>query len=322
VLEYRLDPNLNQGVGSAPTGMTAQSGPARQQLLGLTNADFGTIAAGRLQTTAYDWEVSFDPLAGSSISALQFANSGFNIGTIAGHARANNALAYISPAVYGVTLAVNYALASENTGTIAQSIVTTGTVYPTGTPVGQPSTQASAFLLSLNTKADNLAAGFVYDKQSANTAFSPLSNQLDIATGLSYDFGVVKLLGTLQTHKTSYAVVTAAAPNSESADRAYSLSGVVPLGTDAVVGQVGRLVKASSEPANKSVTGYTLAYTHAFSKTTTLYGSYSHVADGINATTGISAYGSLAGPGDAKAAWSPTPGGSASLFTVGVKKSF
>jgi predicted porin len=310
--------------------MTAQSGPARQQLLGLTNADFGTIAAGRLQTTAYDWEVSFDPLAGSSISALQFANSGFNIGTIAGHARANNALAYISPAVYGVTLAVNYALASENTGTIAQSIVTTGTVYPTGTPVGQPSTQASAFLLSLNTKADNLAAGFVYDKQSANTAtvFNATTlgsqlNQLDIATGLSYDFGVVKLLGTLQTHKTSYAVVTAAAaPNSESADRAYSLSGVVPLGTDAVVGQVGRLVKASSEPANKSVTGYTLAYTHAFSKTTTLYGSYSHVADGINATTGISAYGSLAGPGDAKAAWSPTAGGSASLFTVGVKKSF
>jgi predicted porin len=306
VLEYRLDATVNQPVGSAPAGLTAQSGPARQQLLGLTNAGYGTIAAGRLQTAGYDWAVAFDPLAGSSISPLQFNNGGFNIGATAGHARANNALAYISPTFSGVTLAANYALASENLGAGA------------GNPTGTPSTQVSATILSLKAVEGDLATGVVYDKQSTNVLNSATGNQVDVAAGVSYNLGVAKLLGTYQTHKVQYQSSTTAAGN---ADKAYSLSGVVPLGTDAVVASFSRLIKSSAQPADKSQTDYTFAYTHAFSKLTTLYTSYSRIGNGLAATKGAGAVGTLNGA-DASGSISPIAGGNAQLFTVGINKKF
>jgi predicted porin len=332
VLEYRLDAASNQAVGSNPALLTGQSGPARQQLLGLTNADFGTIAAGRLQTAAYDWAVAFDPLAGSSISPLQFNNGGFNIGATAGHARANSALAYISPTFAGITLAANYALASENVGVgslypktagvacdTSTAVKTAATCWSvaTGTETGFPSTQASATLLSLKSVAGDLAVGVVYDKQSANTVFSAGTNQLDIATGASYNFGVAKLFGTFQTHKIQYQ--TSAAAN---ADKAYSLSAVVPLGTDAFVGSFSRLIKSSAQPSDLSQTDYTFAYTHPFSKLTTLYTSYSHIGNGLNATKGAGAVGTLSGVGDASASISPTAGGNGQLLVVGINKKF
>jgi predicted porin len=277
--------------------------------LGLTHAEYGTVAAGRLQTAAYDWAGAFDPLAGSSISPLQFNNAGFNIGATAKHARANNAIAYIAPTFYGISLAANYALASENVGAAG-----------TGNATGNPSTQASATLLSLKSVAGDLAVGVVYDKQSANTALlAPNTlNQLDIATGVSYNFGVAKLFGTFQTHKVQYQTNAAA-----NADKAYSLAGVVPLGTDAVVGSFSRLIKSSVQPADSSQTAYTLAYTHPFSKLTTLYTSYSHIGNGLNATKGAGTVGDVATvTGDANASVSPIAGGNAQLFTVGINKKF
>jgi predicted porin len=338
VLEYRLDATSNQPVGSSPVGLTSQSGPARQQLLGLTHAEYGTVAAGRLQTAAYDWAVAFDPLAGSSISPLQFNNGGFNIGATAVHARANNAIAYIAPTFYGITLAANYALASENVG-----------VAGTGNATGNPSTQASATLLSLKSVAGDLAVGVVYDKQSTNanlTTTTPVvagyynynnvagvatwvpatggvtsiypGNQIDIATGVSYNFGVAKVFGTFQTHKVQYQTNAAA-----NADKAYSLAGVVPLGSDAVVGSFSRLIKSSVQLEDKSQTAYTLAYTHPFSKLTTLYTSYSHIGNGLNATKGAGTVGDVATvTGDANASVSPIAGGNAQLFTVGINKKF
>ncbi len=64
VLEYALDVDQNTGIGGAAsratTGMGA-AGPARQQLVGLTGG-FGTVAAGRLQTTAFDWQGKYQTL--------------------------------------------------------------------------------------------------------------------------------------------------------------------------------------------------------------------------------------------------------------------
>jgi len=315
VLEYRLDNTLNQGVGSGATngttssvaGLTPQSGPARQQVLGLTSADYGTIAAGRLQTTGYDFEVSYDPLAGSAISPLQNVVSGFNIGTTNAHARAENALAYISPKVLGgLTLAANYALASENVGAAG-----------TGNPNGTASTQVSATLVSANYAVDALAVGVVYDKQSGDKNFSATVNQTDVALGGSYDFSVVKLFGTYATHKLDDA--TGAAGNT---DKAYSLSAAGAAGPGTLVASFGKLKKDSVQPLDKDVTAYTVAYVYGFSKMTSLYAAYNHLSAGQDGTVAASAYGTVAGVGDAKASITSTAGGSASIFAVGIKKTF
>ena len=334
VLEYRLDNTLNQGIGSGATptatstststggitttttttvtgsgvfGLSGQSGPARQQLLGLTSADYGTIAAGRLQTTGYDFEVSYDPLAGSAVSPLQNVVSGFNIGTTNAHARANNALAYISPKIAGgLTLAVNYALASENVGAAG-----------TGNPNGTASTQVSATLVSANYAADAYAVGVVYDKQSGDKNFSATVNQTDVALGGSYDFSVVKLFGTYATHKLDDATGTAG-----NTDKAYSLSAAGAAGPGTLVASFGKLKKDSVQPLDKDVTAYTLAYVYNFSKLTSLYTAYNHLSAGTDGTVAASAYGTVAGVGDAKASITSTAGGSASIFAIGIKKSF
>jgi len=315
VLEYRLDNTLNTPVGSSPSGLTAQSGPARQQVLGLTSADYGTIAAGRLQTTGYDFEVSYDPLAGSAVSPLQnVLGSSFFVGTTAAHARANNALAYISPKIVGgLTLAVNYALASENVGTTLVSGAATGNAN------GNPSTQISATLVSANYAVDALAVGLVYDKQSGdkNWATAALANQTEVALGGSYDFSVVKLFGTYQTHKVDDA--TGAAGNT---DKAYSLSAAGAAGPGTLVASYGKLKKDSVQPLDKDVTAYTVAYVYNFSKLTSLYTAYNHLSAGTDGTVAASAYGTLGGVGDAKASITSTNGGSASIFAVGIKKSF
>jgi predicted porin len=316
VLEYRLDNTLNQPVGSNPAGLSGQSGPARQQVLGLTSADYGTLAAGRLQTTGYDFEVSYDPLAGSAISPLQNVVGGFNIGTTNAHARANNALAYISPKIVGgLTLAVNYALASENVYN------TVGAVGATGNLNGNPSSQVSATLVSANYAVDALAVGVVYDKQSGDKNFSATVNQTDVALGGSYDFSVVKLFGTYATHKLDDA--TGVAGNT---DKAYSLSAAGAAGPGTLVASFGKLKKDSANNAGVSidqdVTAYTVAYVYNFSKLTSLYTAYNHLSAGANGTVAAAAYGTVAGVGDAKASITSLDGGSASIFAIGIKKSF
>jgi len=316
VLEYRLDNTLNQPVGSKPTGLSAASGPARQQLLGLTSADWGTLAAGRLQTAAYDWHVKYDPLGGSAISPLQNVNGGFNIGDTAAHARANNALAYISPTILGgLTLAANYALASENVGTAG-----------TGNLNGATSTQVSATLLSANYAADALSVGVVYDKQSGDKNYVPVAgfdaNNTDVALGGSYDFSVVKLFGTYQSHKLDDA--TGVAGNT---DKAYSLSAAGAAGPGTLVASYGKLKKDSATDVNgnsvdKDVTAYTLAYVYGFSKSTVLYTAYNHLSAGSAGDVAAAAYGTVANVGDAKAALTSSLGGSASIFAVGIKKTF
>ena len=117
VLEYGLDVQRNDGVGA--TGNAFTSTVARQQMLAIAG-DFGTVATGNLQTTGYDWQVKFDPTAGSLVSPLQNMTKGTNflVGSAAKGARLPRALAYISPDMGGVTVAVNY---STDTGLNAGS---------------------------------------------------------------------------------------------------------------------------------------------------------------------------------------------------------
>jgi predicted porin len=298
VLEYGLDIDTNQQTTTTPTtvvtpsagtatattsSVTASNLAARQQMLALAGS-FGTVATGYLQTTGYDFEGKFDPLAGSSASPLQSMNKGLLIGTVAGAARAQRALAYISPDFNGLSFAVNYSTALSGTGNLALASTAADA-------------NVTAALASVNYAAGPLAVGAVY---AATTNPVSTNDVKEYALGGSYDLGVAKLLGTYQT-STKNSVAT----------KALSLSGVVPVGADAVAVSYA---KNTSDAANAGASGYTVGYMHTLSKTTTAYAAYESVTN----ESGTAAFGvdNNAFVSNLKA------GGSQSLVGVGLRKKF
>jgi predicted porin len=242
-VEYKLDSALSDGVLTA-----------RQEMLALAGG-FGTVAAGYLQTTGYDWAVKFDPTTGSAVDSLSVVNSGFLIGSTAVAARANRALAYISPDMGGVTVAVNYSANVLNEGMVVS-----------GATAGNKTT---ATLLSATYAAGPLAVGAVYAKTSDDdTTGASIVKISDVALGASFDLSVVKLLGTYQTSKVD---------GGGNTDKAMSFSAVAPVGPGALVATVAKNTIASTV-AEDNKTAFTVAYLQGLSKTTTAYGAVQKIS--------------------------------------------
>ena len=124
--------------------------------------DFGTVATGYLQTTGYDWAGKYDPTSGSAISPLQSMTKSTNlVGSTTAAARAQRALAYISPNMSGVTVAVNYSTALSGLGNL--------TVANTAAE-----TKETAMLASVGYDMGPLSVGGVYAKTSNPSASSKL----------------------------------------------------------------------------------------------------------------------------------------------------
>ncbi len=272
------------------TETSASIGAARQQMLAVAGS-FGTVATGYLQTTGYDWAVKYDPIAGSSLSSLQVASKGFIIGTIAAAARAQRALAYISPNINGLVLAANYTTSFDN----ALGNLTLADTATTGL-------KTTAYLLSANYDAGPLSVGGVY-AATAN-ASTGVNHNTEWAVGGSYDLGVVKLMGTYQSDTSSAA--------GASAQKAYSLAGVMPVSTGAFAVTYGA---SKISTANSNGSSLTVGYLHTLSKTTTAYAAYQTVSQG-SATRAYSA------DNNAFSAASLTLGGSSSVIAVGLRKKF
>lgn len=257
-VEYKLDSAVSDGVGVA-----------RQEMLALAGG-FGTVAAGYLQTTGYDWAVKFDPTVGSSVSSLQdVTGAAFLIGSTGGAARANRALAYISPAMGDVTVAVNY---STNVGNTA--------MVPSGTTAGNKTT-ATLLSATYNGSSIPLSVGVVYAATANDDA--GYNKTSDMALGASYDLSVVKLLGTYQTTKVA---------NGAGSNKAMSFSAVAPVGPGALVAQYAKNTIAGGGDNNDNA--MTVAYLYGMSKTTTLYGAYNKInakAAGVKTDTTVIALG-------------------------------
>ncbi len=294
VLEYGLD-------GTDGSGMTSN---ARQKLLGLTGG-WGTVAAGYLQTAGNDFEMKYDPAGDSSISALQnitgaynFAHSGFLIGSAAEAARAQRAIAYLSPDFSGFNFAVNYSTALSGVGN-----------------VGAPSNAASApsaWLLSGNYGMGPWSVGLVYAAADNLTCGTATCNQTEYALGAGYDFTVTKLSGTFQSTKNSAY---------SGSNKAYSISDVTPVGPGALVlqyaGSSGDTDMANGNTVSSSnPSGYTVGYLWSLSKMTTAYAAYSGLKNGSNSNLFSVANGLAAGPGN------QTNGATSSLVAVGVNYKF
>jgi predicted porin len=284
VLEYGLDTQTNSAVGANPVGY--YNTVARQQMLALAGG-FGTAATGYLQTAAYDWAVKFDPTADSLVSPLQNVTHGsFLIGSDTGAARAQRALAYISPSMSGVTVAVNYSTALSGLGNL-------------GVANTAADAKVSATLLSVNYDWNALSVGGVYAKTSVPAGANATT---DYALGASYDFSVVKLFGTYQ--QTNTADIT---------NKAMSFSAVAPVGPGAIALSYAKNTMTGNDI---SASGVTLAWLQGLSKTTTFYAAYSKTSQGANTNSYSVINDALANAG------TMTNGGGSSLIAVGLNKKF
>ncbi|OIR18095.1 outer membrane porin protein 32 precursor [mine drainage metagenome] len=300
VLEYGLDTQTNSTIGTAGVGNTDVGGlvgnnvTARQQMLALAGG-FGTFATGYLQTTGYDFAVKFDPTADSLVSPLQSmtGKNGFLIGSNAIASRAQRALAYISPNMSGVTVAVNY---STDVGLIAPGYGNLGVASTAA------DTKIGATLVSANYDNGPLSVGGVYAKTSVPT---PTGSTTDYALGASYDLTVVKLLGTYQQTKSD---LTGVLGNS---NKAMSFSAVAPVGPGAVVFTYAKSTIDTVSNVNGS--GYTVGWLQGLSKTTTAYATVTKVTNGSAGSQYSVINNALAGG---------TAGGSSTLLAVGLNKKF
>lgn len=254
VVEYGIDTEDNTTLSIA-----------RQKMLAVAGG-FGTVATGYLQTTSFDFGIKFDPTGGSSISPLQsVTKANFLVGSAANAARAQRAIAYISPDISGLTVAVNYSTALAGTGNLGvASNATTGL-------------KTTATLLSGTYTAGPLAVGAVYAKTSNDDSTPALTtvgtNSSEFALGGSYDLGVAKVMGTYQDNKVKNAI---------GSNKAMSLSGVIPVGTNAVAVTYAKNTIGSTT-ADDNGSGLTLGYLHNLSKMTTAYAAYSTVKNGSGA---------------------------------------
>jgi predicted porin len=257
-VEYKLNVAESDGVGTA-----------RQEMLALAGG-FGTVAAGYLQTTGYDWQVKFDPTAGSAITSLTAVNSGFLIGSGTAAARLPHALAYISPAMGGVTVALNYT--TNFTDAIVQPV--------SGATAGNKTT---ATMLSAMYAEGALAVGGVYAATANDdTGYNKTS---DMSLGASYDLGVAKLMGTYQTNKTD---------NGAGTNSAMSFGAVAPVGPGAVVATYAKNTIKTVANLGDDDTSMTVAYLMGLSKTTTAYGAVHKVnakTAGVKSDTTVIAVG-------------------------------
>ena len=316
VLEYKVDAAVN----SASNNFSA-----RQQMVGLTG-DFGTAVGGYLQTAGYDWAVKYNPVEGSTVSPLGNLTTGkFLIGSVAIGARAQRALAYISPNLSGATVAVNYTTGLDGATEFAQNAT-------------QPvQNKSSAYLLSVDyAGVQNLDIGFVYAHATIGTGFAGLGSfaggtpipaatwasetstlsPTEYALGASYDFGVAKLFATYQNFKTG----TNNLISQSVSNKAESISAVIPAGPGAVALSYAKNSIDSQIGNNLGASGETAAYLWNLSKDDTVYFAYSKMSQ----DSGTSAYsvdnGALSN--DASGVTTMKAGGGSSLIAVGLRKKF
>lgn len=276
VLEYGLNADDKAGV-------VGSGAPTRQSFVGLTG-NFGTVVAGALQTTGYDWSCATNPIGGSALDAS--AKLGASNLLACGHAgRASNAAAYISPTFSGFTFAYNHARVTEGTNRNAV--------------VGGPDGDASANLLSASYANGPLSAGLVWSKISmGNTNGS--DNVTEWGLRGAYDFGVAKLFGSYQRQNTGVVA------GNDLSDNKWQVAVAIPVSAAGTVAL--QYANNDIDGVRNDSSAYTIAYTHGLSKRTTVYGGYTHVSNERLAT---------------RAALStPTAGDNSSVLAVGVRHTF
>ncbi len=274
-LEYALDLDQNTGIGST----TASSGlQSRQSFVGLSHAKLGTLTLGRQYAPGFFAAARNDILAASSVLAPLNLMSGAYGATInaGSNARWNNAIAYQSPtiagfsarAVYGYGEAqsnANTPVAGNSTGNDGRWGV--GLNYANG-PINADFAYHSRRDITANAAGFGTAAALV----PAAAAATGDKNINEWFVGGSYDFKVAKVKATYQRQDdkngTSAQQVDA---------RVWSVGVEVPVFGNGTVHAGYSDLGWRSTGTNLDSDGWSVGYTHALSKRTTLYTAYTSV---------------------------------------------
>ncbi len=247
LLEYKLD------VADATSTLASP----RQKMLAVAG-DFGTVAAGYLQTTGYDFSGKYQPFAGSAVDPYTSANPTAFITTAS---RAPRAVAYISPDINGLTFAYNHTFDAAGTATLVTNGATTGNV-------------TTANLLSVNYDQGPLSVGGVYvSTANDNAGYAAVT---ETGLGATYDLGAAKVMGTYLTTKAS----------GGNSDKMINASVVAPVGPGTLVFGYAKNTKDSTAAADNT-SAFTIAFLKGMSKTVTAYGAIEKVSTeaGAAATT-------------------------------------
>ncbi len=271
--------NQNQGTVSpgSPAGGFCTGGGfmQRQAFAGLTGG-FGTLVAGRMYTPVFNAEANVaDPFGWGLTGTMG------NISIVGqlGLARANQAVAYVSPSFGGFTVTGAYSFAPLAAGTVPTASGVGSNVPRAGILQGQyangPITAGLSYLMATNIMINS---GGVNDgKASMWQAYG------------AYDLGVAKLSAIYERASSDYVSGNL---------RFWSLGATVPVGPGAILASYGNFKSSwpavagsntvlSSVPQLGNPKQWAIGYTYALSKRTNLYASYARITNDTNTALAV-----------------------------------
>ena len=265
-LEYSLTIDQNTGIGNNTNGGSSLN--ARQQWVGLNSAKLGQVALGRQYAPAYGAAIRNDAFDGAAVASpvqyLQTAAGNTIIG--ASNARINNSVAYASPNMSGFTASAIYGFGENGTDTAAN-----------GVSVGNN----GFFGAGLNYGNGPLNLDVVYQtRQGSTTAAAPNGDDInEWLVGGSYDFKIVKVFASYQDQSDKNGTSANKADN-----KIWNIGATVPVFSNGKVHVAYSDLSWDRTGAGDS-DAWSLGYTHAMSKRTTLYTTYTQVDNDNNAPT-------------------------------------
>ncbi|MGA8862739.1 MAG: porin [Gallionella sp.] len=257
-LEYGTDLTNSNGLGSFN---------ARKKMIGLSSDTMGTLQGGWLPSEAYAFSLKFDPFAegGADPMGAMVAGGAFLIGWTGGANHGDHAIDYTSPNFSGFTFEIGHQTTDDTPGT--GLVLASGASNNTGT------------LASLNYDQGPLSVGGVYATTSPALSADA---QSEFALGASYDFEVVKLLGTWQQGKFKNATAATFAPltvtDPTANNTAYNLSATIPAGPGSFALGYGKTSMGIANDIDGSA--YAASYGYPLSKQAKVYLAYEHVTNG------------------------------------------
>jgi predicted porin len=313
-LEYSLGIDSNLGVG-ATGGVNGSGLASRQSFVGLNHNKLGQVALGRQYAPGYGASARNDALVSSAMASsteVLRAISGSKIAASSA-ARINNSVTYTSPNWSGFT--VNALYGYGETGTSASAAV-----QSTGISQGND----GVFGVGLNYANGPMNIDVLYQSTQGRSTVGPVA-AIAASTGVravgasastqdsvnewmlagTYDFKIVKLYATYQDLNDNNGTSAQDASN-----KIWSLGATMPVFTNGTV----RFSYSDLEWDRNGAGGsdsWALGYTHALSKRTTLYTTYTYTDNDRNA---------LVAAGSANAVRSI--GESNSAFTAGINHTF
>lgn len=270
---FTLESGFDISTGASANGAgnsTANSGSSlfgRTASVGLKGS-FGEARLGR-QYTAYD---SLRGATNNTYDSNTFAQTGTVWGTgIQDYSnRSNNSVRYDSPVFGGFSGSVSYGFGEDKTATVSASSSTSVHLkYANG-----PLLVGYGYQREKESVGSVMFSGATGGPTTGTGAVAADSRKYNLL-GATYDFGVVKLVGSYNTAK-----------NNTLKDKEYQIGLSAPFGAASVAVGYERAKSEGGGSTNKG-TGYSLLGTYDLSKRTTLYAGYinTKVESGVNAAT-------------------------------------